>query len=66
MKVMVSYSIGRVNGGKARIVGQGDPKTRDRPASKTGSTPERWHFIRVAAVLGEYMHTPMTPGPKAS
>jgi len=39
MEVMVSYSIGRVNGGKARIVGQGDPKTRDRPASENGISP---------------------------
>ena len=39
MKVMVSYSIGRVNGRKARIVGQGDPKIRDRPASEDGISP---------------------------
>jgi len=56
-----------VNGRRARIVGQGDPKTRDRPASENGISP-----LKVAlysgwrSVLGEIMYTPMTPWAEAS
>jgi hypothetical protein len=35
----VWYSIEKSNGTRARIVGQGDPKTRDRPASENGISP---------------------------
>jgi hypothetical protein len=55
------------NGTRARIVGQGDPKTRDRPASENGISPLNVAFLSGwRRSLGEIMHTPMTPWAEAS
>jgi hypothetical protein len=63
----VWYSIEKSNGRRARIVGQGDPKTRDRPAAENGISPLNVAFLSGwRRSLGENMHTPMTPWAEAS
>jgi len=53
------------NGKKARIVGQGAPKTRDRPAAeKRDLSLDCGILSGWRAALGGNMLTPMTPGPK--
>jgi hypothetical protein len=53
------------NGTRARLVGQGDPKTRDRPASENGISLKSGTLSGWRRSLGENMHTPMTPWAEA-